>query len=703
MKRTEQKYVTKEDLKHIIGKYQNKNVHVASKWYNACVVPASFDIETTEEFMYIWTFTILDTTIIGYTWAEFRELLWKLKGAMSLGKVVEVKDDEEKTKASRVLPVFVHNFGGFEWHFIKEEVTITDKFLKGPEIKKDPKTGKIKQLDPDALYAVAYGAFLFVDSYAVSNMSLDKLAKTYTTLQKSHDLDYSILRNHEDAKHLTEEEINYCCLDTQILSQFAQYFFDEYLLKYNKFPLTQNQIVNAVICGKYDELMKSLSKEEKTALLKEYNRDFIDQPTYRFVRTYGFRGGFCSSSGQYWKGIIGYADLDAAYTWSIIHGYFPRGNYHKGDVKSWKSYLKKCCQLKIRFKGLRAKEGWLLLESKTRIIMVSTNIEVSQSGKVKYAEDIIVSLTELDWKLYKKCYEWDSMEVLEVKWAERGRLPKYVIDGIIELYAKKAQLKHAGKENTPEYKRVKTLPSTVFGAMGKRVYGSDLDDLCKTDWYVKFKRAKLRPQWSVYVSAHVRYLMISMIMLLGYDYWLYTDTDSIYYIQTKETKDLFDRYNKEVRIDNKAFCDEFGYSYEDLCDLGTFDDESRHQLKIDEFITTSAKSYAYHYYDDDHPDGDYKIVMSGIPKEAVFDAWKKSGLSFAEFFCDQYQTVEFVRKKAVVVHNTQKVINGELMTCKCGVRIVDEPIKGSLRMVKNRLAIERVKEEIEDPRDYNFE
>lgn len=683
MKRIEQKYATKEVLKELIGKYKTTKTQIAQKWYNICIIPAAFDIETTEEFMYIWTFTILDTTIIGYTWSDFKQLLWTLKQVLGLGK--EVK------KAAKVLPIFIHNFGNFEWHFLKEEISMTDVFLKGNEE------------DASALYAVAYNGFLLADSYAVANMSLEKLAKTYTTLQKSHDLDYSILRNHEDAKHLTEEELNYCCLDTQILSQFAQYFFDEYLLKYNKFPLTQNQIVNAVINSKYESFMKSYNKAGREIQLKELSKDFIDQPTYKLIRKYGFRGGYCSSSGQYHAGNIGYVDLDSAYSWSMIHGYFPRGSYRKAPVSAWKKFIKThCCQLKIRFKELRAKDGWLLLESKTRIFTKDI-VKTNQSGKVKYAKDIIVSLTELDLDLYKRCYEWDSMEVLEIKIAKRGHLPSYVIEAIVELYSAKAKLKHAGKENTPEYKRVKTLPSTVFGASSKRVYSSDLEGLAPMEWWIKHNHDKLRPQWGVYVSAHVRYLIVRMIELLGYDNWLYTDTDSIYYIKNKKTEKLFADYNKEVRIDNKTFCDKFGYSYEDLCDLGTFDDESRHNLRIDEFITTSAKSYAYHYYDDDHPDGDYKIVMSGIPKEAVFDAWKKSGETFKEFFTDQYQIIEFDRNVSAIVHNTEKIINGERMTCKCGVRIITQHIKGSIRMVKNMLAAEANNIEISDARDYNFE
>jgi hypothetical protein len=92
--------------------------------------------------------------------------------------------------------------------------------------------------------------------------------------------------------------------------------------------------------------------------------------------------------------------------------------------------------------------------------------------------------------------------------------------------------------------------------------------------------------------------------------------------------------------------------------------------------------------------------MAGIPKEAVKEAWEKSGLSFEDFFSSPYQTIEFKRHVSDIVHNTSAVINGEKMTCKCGVRIKEETIKGSIRMVKNQLAFETWKEKVDDDLAY---
>ena len=675
-------------VREIAKNIEWKITQTATKPYNCALVPCGFDIETTNEFMYIWTLTLGDVTFYGYTFFDLKVCMGIIKQALGLGTVHK----DGKKKATRVLPVFVHNFGGFEWHFIKYELKITDKFLRGSD------------KDAEAMYAVAYDSFLFVDSMAICpKMSLDELAKTYCHTRKMvGDLDYSVERNTEDAKHLSDEEMKYCINDTVILAEFAQYVYDNYFKKYDKLPFTQNQIVGSAITKAFEEERLSISDKKALEKLKKFYEDeFLDQATYRLVREYGFRGGYCGSSYRYFRGKIGYGDLDAAYTAQIVHAYYPRGRYTKLiDTSKWKSFAKDYCwSMRVRFVNLRAKSNTLLMDSRTNII-TKDKVDTDEAGKVAAVYGTCtVCITEIHYKLYKLIYDWDSMEVLTFKYCERGELPWPVKKTVLEFYKEKAKLKKAGLEDTQEYAQVKSMPSTVFGAMGKRVYGSDLDDLSEVEWWTKYHGLKLRPQWGVYVAAHVRYLIVTMILKLG-SAWLYSDTDSIYYVWSPETQKLFDDYNAEIRAKNKAFCEKYGYDYAIYDDLGTFDDKHRKNFKIDEFITTGTKCYAYHYTDKKHPEGAYEIVMAGIPKEAVREAWEKSGLSFEEFFGSPYQIIEFDRKMSEVVHNTHARINGEIMECRCGVRIHTEHVKGTIRMVKNRLAFETWYDKVNDDLAY---
>lgn len=684
MKKVFYEQLTVKELKNIIGKVEWKCTQTATKTYNCALVPAAFDIETTYEFMYIWTLSIRDTVIYGYTWEDLKVALGMINKAIGLGFI--------KGKADKVLPIFVHNFGNFEWHFIKEELKITDKFLKGSD------------KDAPALFAVAYWRYLFVDSYSISNMSLEDLAETYCKTQKMvGDLDYSKKRNHDDAKHLTDEEMTYCCNDTLILTEFAEYVYENYFKKYGKLPMTQNQIIGSAVTRAFEEERYSIKdKKQLEALKKTYDDEFLDQPTYRFIRSYGFRGGYCASSNEYYNGKVGYADLDAAYTAAIVHGYYPRSRYTKVRPDLWKTFInEKCCQLKIRFTNLTAIDKRFLYESKHNIITTNP-VDVDASGKVDSVHGTcLVSLNEIHLKLYKKFYTWDKMEVLELKIADRGSLPKPVIKAILSFYVDKAKLKKAGLEDTAEYLRVKSLPSTVFGAMCKKVKEKDLNELSANEWWTKYHSIKLKPQWGCYVTSHVRKIIIDTIFAIGIDNWLYTDTDSIYYKWSKATQAVIDAYNNTMRAKNKKFCEDNDYDYNIINDLGTFDDKSRHNFVIDRFITTGAKSYAYHYTDDKHPEGDYKIVQAGISDKAIKQAWKDSKLSFEEFFCSQYQTIKYKITTSTIVHNKKKVINGEKMTCKCGVRIKEETIKGTIRGIKNRLAFKTWQDNTDDDLDYN--
>lgn len=657
-----------------------QNTYIGDKWYNLGIVPCGFDIETTGPFMYIWTLTIYDETIVGCTWEDLKLVLNKIKEKLELGKV--------EKKANKAIPVFVHNLGGFEWHFIKSELNITEKFI-------------VKDC---ALFCEVDDSFVFVDSYKICPMSLDKLAKTYCKTQKTHDLDYSIPRNHTDAKNLTEEELTYCCNDTKILAEYAVYVFNNYVIPYKRLPLTQNQIVKMVISYNFEQ-----NRNENKAFL---DHKFINKKDYYLIRKYGFRGGFCQSSERDEKGSIKCADLDAAYSSAVLTRYFPIGRYTTGNKFEWKQYLDKyCCQILIRFTNVHTKDMRLKLETKEHVICETVqdrkNIETDKAGRIISAPKFIVSLNELEYELFCKCYYFEKEELIKIRICERGPLPKYVKDAVIHFYEPKAYLKKRGKEHTAEYKQVKTMPSTIFGAMAQRVYKKDLE-LNNYDWYTKFSGKKLLPQWGVYVAAHVRYAIINMILTIGIENWLYSDTDSIYYLSTPEIDDIFKEYNRKQRLLNLRLCKKYELDFNLFNDLGTFDFGKRNNLVIDRFKTIGSKTYIYHYTDNDNPNGNYKIIISGIPvkffeqsyEEYLAKGGKKDKISYFE----PNIIIRYVRNVSEIIDKPIKaVINGEEMICNSGVKITPETITGPMRDIKNKLAYERLEENMNDDLEYNNE
>ena len=207
-----------------VGEYDSITTYTGDKAYpqlDCALVPCGFDIEAYKQFMYIWTFTVKELTIVGYTWEDFLSLMRLFKDTFKLGKrlvkTVKHRDGtvEDKYTKPYVFPVYIHNLK-YEYAFMKHILTLSGETFFMDKGKKNP------------LYLIHDESILFIDSLKVYNMSLEEVAHSFCKTQKSHDLDYSKPRNIYDAMTLSEKELDYCVRDTQILSELMQYTFDKY-------------------------------------------------------------------------------------------------------------------------------------------------------------------------------------------------------------------------------------------------------------------------------------------------------------------------------------------------------------------------------------------------------------------------------------------------------------------------------------------
>lgn len=721
--------VTEDVIKKEVGdfnfkctnlKYDEKDA-TYNKAYLA-LIPAGFDIETYEQFMYIWTFTLRDLTIIGYTWDDFRKLLSILKKALNLFRDIDITHHRDGTTSTNVhaikaLPIFIH-YLEFEYAFLRSEINISEKPFYLDKSEHDP------------LYVLSDESFVFIDSYKVFPMKLEDVAKTYCITQKSHDLDYDKPRNYEDAKHLTEKELDYCVKDTQILSELMQYTFKNYFLKYGKMPMTQNQIIKSIIKKEYRDIYDAMTKEEQKEYIQKIKQTFLDQYQYEFMRIDGFRGAYCASSfNESSKGeiVIG-ADITSDYCSIILHKKFPMGEYEPAtwpDLNEVLDYYCEefCCQLRIRFINLRCKSNNKLVKLETRSKVATflpngdvpytrqeqekarLSVETNSSGRIARAANIVCSITEVDFELYKKVYEWDSLEVLEIQYTLADYLPDYVRNSAIKLYEEKSKLKKAGKTKSPEYKAAKRLVSNVYGAMVQRI-DEYLFNSSAERWKAKCLNNILRPQWGVYVTAYARSILVNIILAVGEDCWLYSDTDSIYFIATEKSKKVIDLYNMKQKAENAIMCKELGLDYKLFDDLGCFDDESSKNKVIHHFKTIGVKSYLYYYTDNEHPDGAFELVLSGIPEEFFWKAYykkypkalnKEDEVERIFKFFNKNTEIEYTRTLMDFdVDNTDKIINGIKCHCNSGVKLVKDTIIGKLRDTQEIIAIENAFSEQEE-------
>lgn len=700
-------------IKEIVKDFEFKCTHTGSSKYpmlNCALIPCGFDIESFNEFMYIWTLTLCSTTIIGYTWDEFLKLLDIISNALNLGverKIVKHRDgtEEEKRKAPKVLVVLIHNIK-YEWCFLKSKLNVSDAFFKDAR-------------ERDPMFVIHNEKVLFIDSYKIYPMKLEEVAKCYCTTRKTHDLDYDVPRNIYSAKKLTEEELTYCCNDTLILSELATHTFNTFFKPYGRLPMTQNQIIRTVVNYNFSNC-STLTKDD----LKNY---YISQKQYNLIRKLGFRGGWCQSSESWYDGEIGYGDLTSAYCAAICHGYYPMGKYHRETKKvtwsniSWwtKQY---CCHMRIKFFDLKVK-GYkhIFYESKGNITpympdgsapvteedkrIMRKSIRCNGSQRLIAAKCFTVTLSEIGLENYEKVYDWDKekSEILILEYAKRGQLSDYIIKTAIDFYEAKAKLKKAGKTDEADYFTAKTLVSNIFGAMVKKL-PDDLVTGSEKDWMSKTLNSTLRPQWGCYVTDHVRNWLVNVAIEMGCKHWLYSDTDSVYYVLTPESKQILDRFNEKMRENNKLFCEKYGLDFSLFDDLGCFDDESKKHLKITKFKTLSAKAYMYYYTNDKFPDGNIKLVLAGIPEKFFWDAYfkkypealpKEEEIDRIFDFFDKKTEITYMKKELVEVKDTDAIINGIHVHCDTGCYIQETPIRGQLFEVAEILAYDELKAEIE--------
>lgn len=696
--------LTEEMVKREVGPVDFMLVHTGDKQYkviNLALVPCGFDIECYKQYMYIWTLTIKELTIIGYTWDEFKMTMKTIQKALELfreRKTVKHRDgtEEEKCKAAKLLPIYIHNIK-YEWSFMKSQINITcEPFFMD-------KNGH------DPLYFIMDDMSIFIDSYKVYPLKLEEVAKAYCKTKKLvGDLDYKKPRNIDDAKHLTEEELDYCCHDTIILSELMQHTFDNYIIPYGKLPMTQNMIIKAIISDSYKSELDSMSDKEQKEFINSLKRMSLDQDQYKLIRRDGFRGGYVQSSECDCDLPVGYGDLTSAYCTAIIHEEFPMTKYTlRRDVKTEDDidyYADKfCCQMRLKIYGLKSSGDKLVkYENVSNVLryMPDGSVPVSKedfrqarrsvlttkSGRIFEAGCIVVSITDIDWKLYKKCYKWDKVEVLELQTSMRGPLPDYIKKAAIRLYEKKAKLKKAGVRDS-EYFSAKTLVSNIFGAMVQRLE-KDLVDGDESKWWAKTLDSQLKAQWGVYVTAHVRKVLVEMIFALGKNHWLYSDTDSVYYILDDDSRKVVAMYNTKMKAKNAIMCKKYGLDYKVFDDLGCWDDDNKH---IVHFKTIGPKAYLY-----ETKEGELKLTLAGIPEEYFWKAFADSKEKDVFKFFEPTTKIHYIKRDLRYVEDTDDVINGMPVHCDTGCIIEEKDIYGPIGDVQEIAAFMTIAQDMAD-------
>lgn len=604
-----------DDLNKFLDKIETLDLPlIISKGVNYYNVPMAFDIEvssinTDEKFatMYVWQFAINDDVVIGRDWNSFKKLMCGLKRILNLN-------------SNRFIVVYVHNLA-YEFQFIMNRFKWLEVFAT--DIRKP-------------LYAKANGV-IFKCSYRLSGYSLETVAKNLhnSDLKKlKGDLDYSLVRHSETP--LTFEEINYCVNDVLIVTHYINEQINEFG-DISKIPNTQTGKVRRLV---RNNCMKSNGFKYKIRELTLDNMEYVQ------LRK-AFQGGFTHSNFIYTNEVISDVcslDFTSSYPFVMLSEQYPmsKGKYiEKIDIDFFEVLNKDFLMVfDLRLTNVNS-VAYEQPISKSKCIKIKNAIE--NNGRVFSCDELITTITNVDFDIIKKTYNFDDCEFRNIYVYKKDYLPVEFINTIIRLYKDKTELKGVkGKEN--EYLHSKELLNSCYGMTvtdlvnDKISFNNGMWETLESDLsesvskYNNDRNRFLFYPWGVFVTAYARRNLFSGILEFKDDY-IYSDTDSVKVRNIEKHRDYINLYNNTANSKLMKMCEHKNIPCINAVTidgiekpLGVWDFDGHYKR----FKTLGAKRYLVEYDNDE-----VMITVAGLNKKSTVkylkDKYKNNDLIFKMF------------------------------------------------------------------------
>lgn len=330
------------------------------------------------------------------------------------------------------------------------------------------------------------------------------------------------------------------------------------------------------------------------------------------------------------------------------------------------------------------------LESDSKCLIKGKKI--IDNGRIHYADEMSVCLTDCDFSLYKKYYKWKNMTIHKAFRAEAGRLPDYLLYTLWENGLKKATLKGVecmeieyllakGKFNSSyglcvkqpiyvEYKLGNDVTATGYRTteqinykyIGESdiikhslIYNEESYDFAKEeckqlDFEDAVANSILSPYWGIWTSAFARFNLLScMKKVSAQSEWItndtvYCDTDSMYMRNWLQHLNIIIDWNAFAYSRVSAVLPD---EYKPLMTLGQFTNialEDSHGITdhFYNFKTLGAKRYVKSYHKikiSKHKHiksiiPNTSATIAGLPKNTLEKFCKKNRLNIYEEFKD---------------------------------------------------------------------
>lgn len=570
----------------------------------------AFDIETTSYkplevgFMYLWGMCVNDTeVIIGRTWEEFTQFI---------NKLVEMFG----TNARKRLVVYSH-YLPFEFQFMQNFFNFIDVFARDKRV---------------VIKAVTDSGIEFRCSYALTNMSLDKFTrktKGVEHIKKSGEkFDYSKMRLPNTP--LYDDEIGYQFCDVKGLTEALKIKMESDGDNLATVPITSTGYVRR------DFRKEVLSNEDNFFKLQETKlRPFM----YALCKT-ATRGGNCHCNTIYSDEILTNVtsfDKKSSYPFSMAVDKFPITKFCRKLPNQFESVVKNyACLIDITFKNIVVKD-MLTIPYIPKAKCTGISKGRYDNGRVIKADLLSMVITDIDYNIIERTYDFEDMEIRYLYTSEYGLLNYEFRRHLIDMFQIKTELESGDRYI---YEKYKNKINSAFGMMLTDIAQEHV--LYKTDgelWkvespdlqtalnrYYRSRNSFLSYQHGIWVTANARRNLQDSLYITGSD-TVYIDTDSNKHIGDYSNE--FEELNNNIIEQCEQITDVTPWAEVDgkRTYLGVWELDG----KYSKFKSLGAKKYCYIKEGKD----ELEITVAGLSKDKGAKYLNENGgiNSFRNGFC----------------------------------------------------------------------
>lgn len=564
-----------------------------------------------DAWVYIWAISIGKNVYYGRELSEFVDFLNTILNAYTDGRIV-VYFHNLPYDASYLYPLLFNKFGAYKVLALSNNHPFVIKFDD-------------------------YG-LEFRCSYKLSNKSLDKWGKDLGIKNKKKvgTKDYNIVYTPFD--DLPQNELTY--MEYDILSLYECW--------HKQAELNQDTILTIP----YTSTGYVRRKFKKSFASDRHNRSFIEK-TYTTIEQYerqlkASQGGKTIGSmmyvGQTVRGKIKHKDYDSFYPTKMMESKYP---VHPQTIYDKERGIGKPLALKdvewyedngfywvgtVAMKNVVLHDGVtcpFLSASKCKFLLGSKHL--TYNNNVIQADYLETTITNFDFAILCEQFDFD-VSFLAFDSYTTEYLPPYIKDVVWELYKEKTtkkdeaeQVKEKHGETSIEFSNShaslmisKAHLNSIFGCAYTKVHRDEITITNDFEWTTEQKpltegvfKNELRrsPLWyaiGLFTCSMCRYELYRMIVdCVGYDNFLYCDTDSIFFIETEENKKKIEQRNAECQQDsiNKGLYFIRANGKKKI--MHFFDDET----DLTAFRFLHAKCYAM-----ETVNNDFLCTIAGVPQ-----------------------------------------------------------------------------------------